>query len=373
MMRQFMPRLLVTLLWLLVVTSDSQLAGWLPLVKPGPPVGPGDVVSGATAFWGLRGYNGAFATGANAAINIRRASDNATTDVVINTNGALDIASANAFAGTAATCNASISGTTLTLQAGACSGGVLHINDTITGAGITQPAFISVIGTCGGNTNGATCTVNSTQSVGTETITAQVAMFVTKMYDQTGNGHTASQTTASQQVHLLPTCINALPCMDFVGTNYYPLTFGSDVPQPLTISTVVQRNAAFTSYAEIFRADGGGNTLILRFDTTANNILQYAGGSLIVVAATDLVTHAIQAVYNGASSAINVDGTDTTSINPGTQLLSSITPCIGGGQASCASTALDGYLSELGIWPSAFSSGDRASVRNNQRLYWGTP
>ena len=57
-------------------------------------IGPGDVVSGATAWYGLRGYNAAFATGSKAAINVRRATDNTTSDINILANGNLDIATA---------------------------------------------------------------------------------------------------------------------------------------------------------------------------------------------------------------------------------------------------------------------------------------
>jgi hypothetical protein len=61
-------------------------------------VGPGDLVSGATAWYGLRAYSAAVAaTGTQKAINIRRASDNATTDILILPNGNLDVVTAAAF------------------------------------------------------------------------------------------------------------------------------------------------------------------------------------------------------------------------------------------------------------------------------------
>jgi Alpha-L-arabinofuranosidase B, catalytic len=60
-------------------------------------VGPGDIVSGAAAFYGLRAYNAAYATGANKAINVRRVSDNTTMDILILANGNLDVATATTF------------------------------------------------------------------------------------------------------------------------------------------------------------------------------------------------------------------------------------------------------------------------------------
>lgn len=67
-------------------------------------VGPGDLVSGASAWYGLRGYNAAYASpGTNNAINIRRASDNTTKNIVILNTGALDVATAGTFC-TSTTC-----------------------------------------------------------------------------------------------------------------------------------------------------------------------------------------------------------------------------------------------------------------------------
>jgi len=61
-------------------------------------VGPGDIVSGAAAFYGLRAYNAAYATGSNKAINVRRSSDNTAMDILILSNGNLDVATAMTFA-----------------------------------------------------------------------------------------------------------------------------------------------------------------------------------------------------------------------------------------------------------------------------------
>lgn len=58
-------------------------------------VGPGDVVSGATAWYGLRAYSNA--TKGSNAIRIRRISDNSEQDFVTLSTGALDIASIATF------------------------------------------------------------------------------------------------------------------------------------------------------------------------------------------------------------------------------------------------------------------------------------
>ena len=59
--------------------------------------GPGDIVSGSVAWWGLRGYNAAYSTGSNNSVNIRRASDNTTTNLLILSTGAVDSATGATF------------------------------------------------------------------------------------------------------------------------------------------------------------------------------------------------------------------------------------------------------------------------------------
>jgi hypothetical protein len=106
-------------------------------------VGPGDLVSGARAWYGLRAYNAAVAaTGTQKAINVIRASDSATQDILILTNGNLDVASAAAF-GAATTLKVVIwydqsgNGNDVT-QATNAKRPALHFN--VLGAGSTLPS-----------------------------------------------------------------------------------------------------------------------------------------------------------------------------------------------------------------------------------------
>src|SRR6185437_5878284 len=56
--------------------------------------GAGDLVSGATAWWGLRGYDDTVSNGTTKAINICRASDSTCEDIDVLNNGHLDASSA---------------------------------------------------------------------------------------------------------------------------------------------------------------------------------------------------------------------------------------------------------------------------------------
>jgi len=78
-----------------------QLIGVGPMQLPvaGGYTGPGDVVGGAYAWWGLRAYS--LATIGNNCVKLRRDSDDATQDFITLANGSLDVASIATFKGAA--------------------------------------------------------------------------------------------------------------------------------------------------------------------------------------------------------------------------------------------------------------------------------
>lgn len=320
-------------------------------------VGPGDIVSGATAWYGLRAYNAAYATGSNKAINVRRASDNTTQDILILSNGNLDIASANTFAGTDATASCTSSGTTM-----ACTGAssTPHVGSTITdGGNVTQPCYATAVGTFTGGAGNVTTNGCGTVGVAQST-TFQYGLYVTEVYDQSGNALHQTQATAANQPQLFPLC-STLPCMYFSGAKSfaYSSTFTS-LNQPYSTSDV----ATFT---------GSGNKDIIQFvnstvgyGTSANHVFIFAG-SARTASATDNSSHAVQSIFNGASSVISVDNTETT-ISPGSNTTGANSLKIGTGNDG---TFL-GYIWEAGVWPSAISAGNRTSMCHNQFVYWGT-
>jgi hypothetical protein len=76
----------------------------------------------------------------------------------------------------------------------------------------------------------------------------------------------------------------------------------------------------------------------------------------------------LQGVFNGASSVATVNGTDTTG-TVGTNGIS------GAHVLQMADDdfgeALGGAIVEQGVWPIAFSSGQRTSMSSNKRTFWG--
>lgn len=335
--------------------------------------GPGDVVSGATAWYSCtRGYNAAYAApGTGKACNVRRASDNTTQDIVILANGNFDVTSYNTFVGTDATCTGTIATTTLTLSS--CASGTPHVNDPISGAGITQPAYITAIGTCASPPG--TCTINASQTVGVgETITLQVAGFVTKAYDQTVGNHCASascdvlQATAGNQPHLIPLGIGTLPIIVNPGTALNLTSANNLTPSSgvLSYSVVAERPSGTTASTPLSENGTANNRISI---LTSASTWRLTGGTsgFVAFSPTDGAFHAVNAINNGASSVVNSDGTETTGTTVGSTTAGA--PSIMGGGNPL-------YGTEFGFWDNlAFTTGagsQAALMCRNQSAFYGT-
>lgn len=255
---------------------------------PASYVGPGDLVSGATAWYSCtRAYSAAYAApGTNPACTIRRASDNATTTLAVLSTGLVNVAAATSFC-------------------------------------------------------------------------ASTTCYVSEAFDESGSGYNATQATAAAQPQLSFSCIGSLPCMSFAGGQYLSPP-SITLNQPLSFSAVAVRSANFTSQTSIF-AQATAPYTQLSFGTSANTIFVY-GGTVANVSQADSATHAFQALLNGTSSGINVDGSLTTT-NSGTSGVSGVLS-IGGDGAQY----LSGNIEEAGIWPSAFAPTQQTAVCHNQNV-----
>lgn len=255
-----------------------------------------DVVANPRAWWGLRACGAANLNGATKAINIRRASDNSTTDVVILTSGFLDTASANAFC-------------------------------------------------------------------------ASTTCYVTKFYDQSGNGTDLSQATAANQPSLTFGCLGAFPCIHFAGAQRLFSAAIAAIPQPLSYSAVAERTGNLTAYNAI--VSGGGSPYAeMGFNNAANTVYLYAGNVAPTANATDNIWHSLNSVFNDSANAtvMNVDGADT-SLASGTG--TGTTTELDMGSRSDGTNPLTGNIAEVGVWASGLTAGNRSSVSTDQHAAYG--
>jgi hypothetical protein len=280
----------------------------LPFCDPASPyVGPGDVASSANAWWGLRSYSKASVQNAQPIVNVRRASDNATCDLMPDFN---------------------------------------------TGQ-------ISYTGNCSTTANNAILSSTFCAS----------ACYVAKLYDQSGNklctgsvACDASQATSANQPGLTTFCMGNLPCLTYSsGSQTLTTPTGPSVAQPFALSGLASRNGTFTAL-NTFYVQGTTQTQF-RFAAAANTVGTYNGGpSTPTASASDGTVHSLTGAFSGASSSITVDGTKTTGSieTTGSSGVINIGPGTSG-------NALVGTVGEMGLWPRDLAaSNESVSICNNQ-------
>jgi hypothetical protein len=369
-------------------SADAQMMQSIVNSKSTPAstyVGPGDVVSSATAWYGLRAYNNAYAAATSKAIKLRRQSDNFAQDVLVTTTGDLDVAAAYTLAGTDGTATCSTSGSSTTLTCTGATGTPVQF-DSITGSGITQPAFIYGSGGCGSVVAGAvTCNMYKAQSISSTTVTFHIGLWVKTMYDQSGSSACSGPCDMAQQGGdgvtqplFLPVCIGGKPCFWTIPVNSVNQVTTAGLSsalasQPISLSYVGERTGNTSSFNLVLScaaSDGTSINVNLNFSNTGNTAGASAGSNLTGTA-SDNAAHAFQALFNGGSSALNIDGTDTTG---------------SAGSGTCASTSnfismpinnnalgFEGYTAEGGLWPIGLTLTQRGNLHSNQSTYYGTP
>ncbi len=266
--------------------------------------GPGDVVSGAITWYGLRAYS-ANKTGTNAAN-------------ICNSTGGVDVLCVNMA--TSATGN----------------------------------LILSLIGGISCASLGSNCTVKT-------------------LYDQTGALKCVGATTACDVTNatiatrptLLPNCIGSLPCLSCPGGKVLQSPTGPTQAQPYSAAGVAQRSGAFTTIGTWLSDYQNLNS----FAASANTAYMNAGTAFTKASVPDSAFHAIQNVFNGASSSISVDSLGTSTGNAGANAFNN-------GQAMNVcndgfALSLTGFFAEGGFWPVAFSAGQIANLNSNQHTYWG--
>jgi hypothetical protein len=346
-------------------------------------IGPGDSVSGAAAWYGLRAYNAANLNGTTKAVNLIRASDSTACDFDIAASGGLGLSDSgcslgggltlSAFATQDATATCVFSNVSFTV---ACTGAssTPHVGSQITGAGVIQPCFVTAVGTFtagAGNVtiaNGSSTGFLSCGTLSAESVTFTYGLFVAKWYDLTGNGNTLLQATGGAQPYLMQSIFGALPAV--VNNGFLPATMKltiSSVSDPITISAVAIRYSNPGGLQTIMGFHAAGN-LIGGFGS-GTSIAAVSESSTLTASATDAASHALQFVGNGATSSINVDGA-ITSGSSGTA--TSGATILSFGASNTAAATFAGAVGEAGFYASALSTPNQALLCHNQFAYWGT-
>ena len=267
--------------------------------------GPGDVVASAVVWYGFRAYSSAVASGGTQKVtNIRRSSDNHTCDLLIATTGGL---------GNTANCST-------------------------------------------GGDNGQTAA----------SFCASTNCWVATTYDQSGGNNCSgspcdlSQATAANQPQFLQTGCSSgsLPCMQ------------RTVGAAASVSGTAPAQTAPQSFSAVWDLYNAANSDFVCASQTTPNGFNVASGAARVLGsgggpsgtAANSAWHAVTGVLSGASSFVNVDGTQTT------------------GSTTNRTTSADFYwggngalvdMSECGMWAGALTNTQANNLYANQHVYWG--
>lgn len=207
--------------------------------------------------------------------------------------------------------------------------------------------------------------------------TCAVSCTVDILYDQSGAGSCVGgshecdfvQTTEASRPALTLSCIGSLACMTFNGSQFLQVTNSgvtNSQSQPYTISFVAKRTGNTSAVSDVFSADSAFQS---GFCNAANQGLMFAG-SFLCATANDNSWHAMQQIYNSASSVLYIDGSSNSG-DAGTNTIASSASIYIGGVTSGPANTLAGTIGEVGLWGSGFSGGNQSAMNTNQHSRWG--
>ena len=266
----------------------------------GAPAFPGDVVSGAAAWWGLRAYNATAAATGIAAVQLLDAALTHATDIHLLSNGILDL---------------------------------------------TDPFF----------------------SLRTPPYYVQI------LYDQTGNGLHLSGT--SRPIFNLTGNGLTVPSMSFVAASALFIRLGSNAftlgSLPITFNAVYRHTTSAVPQC-ILQTPSPSPMTLNSAGTPASAYMANGGGGFPQATAANGSWHTAQAIFTGTTGdTMNVDNSAINDIsgpaNAGTSVPTSSDIYVG---SNPASDHFDGFIAEVGIWPSGFSPTQQSNMYSNQHIYY---
>lgn len=336
------------------------------------PLDVGTVSTGVTGCWSLRACSAAIAAaGTQALINVRRVTDGIQCDILASTTtGWLGVTSStcnsstqgglspSAFAGIDASGTGAVSGFALTMTGGTI-GDQLSCNFAVT------PGTVIVSGAS------PNWTVNISQTVGSNSCTLRTGLAIVTINNQVTNSLHMTNGTNGQQPFLVLNTLGSGNIQAGIyanGTHALSVAFGGTTTQPTSWSMVAERTGLLSNNNEVISSTTNQH---LGFASTGASAYMYAG-TVVSEPATNSALHAVQSVLQSTTSQINVDGSQFTLLNAGTNGMGA---SIGILAASGSLTnPFRGFYAEGLLWANvAKSTGDQGALQINQKGSWNTP
>ncbi len=200
-----------------------------------------------------------------------------------------------------------------------------------------------------------------------------VTCTIKTFYNQGSTGSAPmTKTTIAERYKLQTSCSGSLPCArspTLTTLQGYNGAFSFTQASPYTVSFAAKRTAANTTRG-VLMGEATSNLFFTGF-RNATNSMEIFSTSSANATATDNVFHAVQAIFNGASSNIFVNGT-ANSVSVTANNLSAVN--VGLFRNASLSAPLQGDAFEVGFWAGAWTTsggGQADNMHNNQCTYWG--
>jgi hypothetical protein len=214
----------------------------------------------------------------------------------------------------------------------AYSGAAIDLVDTATGT-TTGTRLMCSSGSLVALVSGSACTFVTGNACSSLATTCASSCSVVTKYEQTGTLNCNSGAAVCNQTQstnsLRPTYTasggaGGKACEAYTSTQLLIVPTGFNTQaQPFSMDTIDSRTGGTSSLSTIFTA--AGSLTGVYHSSTAGNAALYAGSISANVVATDNAFHAIQSVFNGASSILAVDGSNSgsgTTVSPGAGVIS---------------------------------------------------
>jgi hypothetical protein len=211
-----------------------------------------------------------------------------------------------------------------------------------------------------------------TSVIGINAFKGSANLFVTQLYDQTGNGVHFAQATAANQPQFKLNVINGLPGIFYVSATplFLVTNLTESVSAPYSFSAVSNRTI-FASAVGVIIAEIITGTQI-SFTSSANTFRVVAVTTAITQSETDGNFHSLHGIVNDPNTLAVVDGAASA---PGTTGNGAIGDAVVMGSFA-GSFGVDGYINEVAIVPAALTStqyglgAPSSSITANQKYYW---
>ena len=214
-----------------------------------------------------------------------------------------------------------------------------------------------------------TCSAGGTinQTINSLSTTCSVSCAVKEFYDQTGNGHNATQATNSRRPILTQNCVNtSLPCAASIIANSSSLSTASfSQTQPFTLVTSSEFTSADTGRRAVLGGGGGNIAMGWRQSSSACQITagtEIDSTTAFTVNCNENTWYTQQAAFNGASSSWSINGTNHAGLSVGTNALSSAAFFI---SDDGGSNYFTGNFYEGIMYSGAMNSTDMATLNTN--------